>query len=326
MPKGYRHLTYEERCQIEALKKSGLSIGLIAKQMGRDRTTIYREIRRNSGKRGYRHKQAQEKTETRRRAASSVPWRFTPVRWAEVKKQLREGLSPEQISGRFQLEGRPVGRQQNYNFVHADRKAGGDLWTTLRRRGKKPNWKGGSHAGRGHIPGRVDISERPAIVEEKVRIGDWEADTIVGKGHSGAVVSLVDRASKYSLLGQVDKKTKEAVGSTSIRLLGSDEFPVHTITADNGKEFADHHRVAEDLDADFYFATPYRSWERGLNEHTNGLVRGYFPKGTDFRKVSDEEVRKVQDRLNARPRKVLGYRTPAEVMFGLEVKPYIPAV
>ena len=156
-----------------------------------------------------------------------------------------------------------------------------------------------------------------------MRIGDWEADTIVGKGHSGALVSLVDRAAKYTLLGQVDKKTKVTVDSTSIRLLGSDEFPVHTITADNGKEFADHHRVTKDLDADFYFATPYRSWERGLNEHTNGLVRGSFPKETDFRKVSDEEVRKVQDRLNARPRKVLGYRTPAEVMFGLEVKPYI---
>ena len=325
MPKSYCHLTYEERCQIEALKKSGLSVVLIAEQLGRHRATIYREINRNSGKRGYRHKQAQEKTKTRRRAASSVPWRFTPVRWAEVVKKLEDGLSPEQISGRFQLEGRPVGRQQIYNFVHADRRAGGDLWTKLRRRGKKPNKKGKSHAGRGHIPGRVDISERPAIVEEKVRIGDWEADTIVGKGHSGALVSLVDRAAKYTLLGRVDKKTKEEVCSTSIRLPGSDEIPVHTITADNGKEFADHSCVAKALEAQFFFAKPYHSWQRGLNEHTNGLVREDFPKGTDFRKVSDEEVQKVQDRLNARPRKVLGYRTPTEVMFGLEVKPYIPS-
>ena len=157
-------MAYEERRQIEGgLKKNGLSIGLIAEQLGRDRTTIYREIRRNSGKRGYRHKQAQEKTKARRRAASSVPWRFTPEQWAELIKELKGGLSPEQISGRFQLEGRPVGRHQIYNFVHADRRAGGDLWTKLRRRGKMPNWKGKSHAGRGHIPDRVDI-ERPAIV------------------------------------------------------------------------------------------------------------------------------------------------------------------
>ena len=255
MPKSYCHLTYEERCQIEVLKKCGLSVALVAEQLGRSRATIYREINRNSGKRGYRHKQAQEKI--RRRAASSVPWRFTPVRWDEVVTELKRGLSPEQISGRFQLEGRPVGRQQIYNFVHADRKAGGDLWTKLRRRGKKPNKKGKNHTGRGHIPGRVDISERPAIVEEKVRLGDWEADTIVGKGHSGALVSLVDRAAKFTFLGRVDKKTKEEVCSTSIRLLGSGKVPVHTITADNGKEFADHSRVAKALKAQFFFAGNY---------------------------------------------------------------------
>ena len=208
MPKSYCHLTYEERCQIEALKKSGLSVVLIVEQLGRHRATIYREINRNSGKRGYRHKQVQEKAKTRRRAASSVPWRFTPVLWAEVVKELEDGLSPEQISGRFQLERRPVGRQQIYNFVHADRRAGGDLWTKLRRRGKKPNKKGKSHAGRGHIPGRVDISERPAIVEEKVRVGDWEVDPVVGKEHSGAVVSLADRATKYAFLGRVGKKNE----------------------------------------------------------------------------------------------------------------------
>ena len=157
-PKRYGNLTYEERCQIEALKKSGLSIGLIAEQLGRGRTSIYREIRRNSGKRGYRHKQAQEKTTARRRAVSSVPWRFTPERWAEVVEELKEGSCPKQISGRFHLEGQPVSRQQIYNFIHADRRTGGNLWTKLRRRGKKPIKKGKSHAGRGHIPGRVGIS------------------------------------------------------------------------------------------------------------------------------------------------------------------------
>lgn len=294
MPNGYCHLAYEERCQIEALMKSGQSQVAIAAQLGRPRSTVHREIRRNSGGRGYRHKQAQSKAETRRKQASSAPRRLTPQVWAEAQEKLQEGWSPEQISGRFRLEGRPVGRQRIYDRVHEDRKAGGDLYKHLRRRGKKPSWKGGKHAGRGHIPGRVDILERPAIVEAKTRVGDWEADTIIGKGHSGAIVSLVDRAAKYTLLGRVDRKTAAAVGTVMIDLLGTRSLIAHTITSDNGKEFADHSRVAKELDADFFFAQPYHSWERGLNEHTNGLVREYLPKDTDFRVVSDEEVQKIQ--------------------------------
>ena len=311
MPEGYRHLTYAERCQIHALMKSGHSNGAIARQLGRDRTTVWREVRRNSGKRGYRHGQAQGKAEGRRSAASSVPRRMTPDLWRMVEERLAEGWSPEQISGRLRKEGHPMaGRQWIQRHVHADRRAGGRLWRHLRRRGKRPNRKGGAHAGRGHIPGRVDISERPALVEAKARVGDWEADTIVGAGHSGAVVSLVDRASKYALLRRLDRKTAAAVGAAMTGMLGS--LPVYTVTVDNGKEFADHARVSRALGADFFFARPYHSWERGLNEHTNGLVRGYLPKGTDFRKVTDADVRAVQDRLNARPRKALGYLTPAE--------------
>ena len=268
-------------------------------------------MRRNSGKRGYRHGQAQGKAEGRRSAASSVPRRMTPDLWRMVEERLAEGWSPEQISGRLRKEGHPMaGRQWIQRHVHADRRAGGRLWRHLRRRGKRPNRKGGAHAGRGHIPGRVDISERPALVEAKARVGDWEADTIVGAGHSGAVVSLVDRASKYALPPRLDRKTAAAVGAAMTGMLGS--LPVHTVTVDNGKEFADHARVSRALGADFFFARPYHSWERGLNEHTNGLVRGYLPKGTDFRKVTDADVRAVQDRLNARPRKALGYLTPAE--------------
>ena len=311
MPEGYRHLTYAERCQIHATGKSGHSNGAIARQLGRDRTTVWREVRRNSGKRGYRHGQAQGKAEGRRSAASSVPRRMTPDLWRMVEERLAEGWSPEQISGRLRKEGHPMaGRQWIQRHVHADRRAGGRLWRHLRRRGKRPNRKGGAHAGRGHIPGRVDISERPALVEAKARVGDWEADTIVGAGHSGAVVSLVDRASKYALLRRLDRKTAAAVGAAMTGMLGS--LPVYTVTVDNGKEFADHARVSRALGADFFFARPYHSWERGLNEHTNGLVRGYLPKGTDFRKVTDADVRAVQDRLNARPRKALGYLTPAE--------------
>lgn len=316
MPKGYRHLARDERCQIYALKKSGLTNSQIAIQLDRPGSTICREIKRNSGRRGYRYQQAQRQAYERRKAASSVPKTMTPELCAVIDEKLGEGWSPEQISGRMGLECRPVGRQSIYNRVHADRRAGGTLWRHLRRRGKKPNWKGGSHAGRGHIPGRVDISQRPVVVEKKKRIGDWEADTIIGKGHSGAVVSLVDRAAKYTLLKRVDRKTAEAVCTALIELLASVAVAPHTITSDNGKEFADHTRVSKETGADFFFAQPYHSWERGLNEHTNGLVREYFPKSTDFRQVSDAEVQAVADRLNARPRKVLGYLTPTEVLHG----------
>ncbi len=270
MPEGQRHLTHTGRSRIHATGKSGLSDGAIARQLGRDRTTVWREVRRNPGERACRHAQAQRRSEARRRAAPSVPSRMTPERWSMVEERLAEGWSPEQVSGRLRKEGHPVaGRQWIYRHVHADRRAGGGLWRHLRRRGERPNRKGGAHAGRGHIPGRVDIPERPAPGEAKAR-----------------------------------------VGAAMTRMLGS--LPVHTVTADNGKEFADHARVAGALGARFFFARPYHSWEWGPTGHTNGLVRGYLPKGTDLRRVTDAEVRAVQDRTDARPRRVLGYLTPAE--------------
>ena len=160
-----------------------------------------------------------------------------------------------------------------------------------------------------------------AAFGECLRIGDWEADTIVGAGQSGAVASVVDRASKMTRLARVDRKTAEEVGAALIRRLEGDRHLVHTITADNGKEFAGHSSLSKALDAKFYFARPYHSWERGLNEHTNGLVRQYLPKGTDFRSVTDAEVQAVEDLLNSRPRKALGFRTPEEVFRDAQAPP-----
>ena len=220
-----------------------------------------------------------------------------------------------------------AGREWIYQHVRVDRRAGGTLYLYLylylhlRRRGKKPNWRGGRHAGRGHIPGRVDIAERPSVVEEKSRIGDWELDTIVGARHRGALVSSVERGSKFTFLERIHGKTASAVTEAVTRRMGPIRDRVHTCTADNGKEFAGHREISAALGAGFYFATPYHSWERGLNEHTNGLVRQYFPKGTDFRKVTDAQVREVEDRINQRPRKVLGYRTPAEAFEGCRPGP-----
>ena len=322
MPTGYHHLAHCERCQIHALLHRGLSQREIARELGRDPGTISRELSRNRGQRGYRHKQAHGKATSRRREASAVPRKMTPGRWEVVADRLKEGWSPEQIAGRYRRQGEVMaGKEWIYQHVRADRRAGGTLYRHLRRRGKKPNWRGGRHAGRGHIPGRVDIAERPSVVEEKRRIGDWELDTIVGAKHRGALVSSVERGSKFTFLERVDVKTASAVTEAVTRRMGPVRDRVHTFTADNGKEFAGHREISDALGAGFYFATPYHSWERGLNEHTNGLVRQYFPKGTDFRKVTEAQVRAVENRINHRPRKVLGYRTPAEVFAGVPAGP-----
>ncbi len=337
MPVGSHHLTPAERCPIHALLHRGWSKREIARDLGRDPGTISRETSRHRGQRGDRHQQADRQATARRQEASAVPRQRTPERWAVAEGRLPEGWSPEQIAGWVRLPGEVMaGKEWIYEHVRADRQAGGALYRCLRRRGKKPNGRGGRHAGRGHIPDRVDLAERPAVVEEKSRIGDWELEPIMGARHRGALVSAVDRGSKFRFLEWVDGKTASAVTEAITRRLGPVRDRVHTCTADHepghsaagkslkagrrrplnasgSKEFARHREIAQKLNAGFSFATPYPSWERGLNEHTNGLVRQYFPKGTDFRQVTAAQVRAVEDWLHRRPRKVLGYRTPAEV-------------
>ncbi len=256
MPSGYHHLTHCERCQINTLLHRGLSQREIARELGRDSGTISREMSRNRGQRGYRHKQAHGNATSRRREASAVPRKMTPERWEVAEEWLREGWSPEQIAGRYRQQGEVMaGKEWIYEHVRADCRAGGTLYLCLRRRGKKPNWRGGRHSGRGHIPGRVDIGERPPVVEEKSRIGDWELDTIVGARHRGALVSSVDRGSKFTFLEWVEVKTASAVTEAVTRRMGPIRDRVHTCTADNGKEFAGHRKISDVLEAGFYFAT-----------------------------------------------------------------------
>lgn len=195
-----------------------------------------------------------------------------------------------------------------------DKGTGGTLYKHLRCQ-KQRRKRYGSHDRRGQLLNRRSITERPALVNSRSRLGDWEADTIVGKAHQQAIVSLTQRQSKLTLLAKVEQSTAEAVEAAMIRLLGPLAERVHTITSDNGREFARHQRIATTLRADFYFAHPYASWERGLNENTNGLVRQYFPKGTDFTSITDEAIEQVMQRLNHRPRKTLGFTTPHQVFF-----------
>jgi transposase, IS30 family len=322
MPEGYLHLTCEQRCQIFALLKSGHTQAHIARQIGVDPSTISRELARNSGASGYRFGQAHEAASGRRHAASSTPRKMTPEVVAVVEEKLtQEQWSPEQISGRLAQEGvATVSHESIYRHVWNDKKDGGNLYLHLRHSGKKYNKRKGRNSGRGLIPNRVDIDRRPAIVATKSRIGDWEADTIIGARHQGAILSHVERKSKYTKLVSLPDKTADAVVQASARMLGPLANRIETITYDNGKEFAAHVEIAASLQANCYFAKPYHAWERGLNEHTNGLVRQYFPKGSDLSIVTNAEVQKVEDKLNSRPRKILGYKTPSEVFFNAKNK------
>ena len=313
-----KHLTFEQRCQIEVLQGGGYTQAEIAAGVGTSQSAVSRELARNHGQRGYRCKQAHEKAEARRSAASAVPRKMSQAVIAAIEAKLcTEQLSPQQISGWLATtQSVSVSHERIYLHIWADKRAGGMLFKQLRRRGKKYNRRSAKSAGRGVIPGRIDISERPAIVEQRVRIGDWEADTIVGAGRRGAILSLVERFTKFTVLHKLDAATSDQTTRALIRRLRPYQSLVHTITADNGKEFAGHRTVAKSLSAGFYFATPYHAWERGLNENTNGLVRQYFPKGTSFATVTQRDVRRVQNLLNSRPRKTLAYKSPNEVFFG----------
>jgi IS30 family transposase len=240
---------------------------------------------------------------------------IAPETWQRIETQLRLDWSPEQISDWLQRTRRAtVSHERIYQYVLTNKKAGGTLYKHLRCQ-KQRKKRYGVRERRGQLSDRISIEARPAIVAQRSRLGDWELDTIIGKGHKQAIVSLTERKARLTLIAKVERKTADQVATTIVRLLSPHAEKVHTLTADNGKEFAQHKTIAASLDADFYFAHPYASWERGTNENMNGLIRQYFPKHRDFRTVTVEEIERAMDRLNNRPRKCLGYRTPNEVFF-----------
>ena len=313
--KKYTQLTEVQRYQIEALKKAKKNQKEIAVIVGVSASTISREIRRNSGLRGYRPRQAHATAMTRRRESAKA-LKMTADLVAMIEAKLKLDWSPEQVSGWLDLE-KPitVSHERIYQHVWADKRQGGVLYKHLRQSNKKRKKQYGSKDKRGQIRNRISIDERPEIVEQKTRIGDWEIDTVIGKNHQGALVTIVDRMSKFTLIKKVDSKHAGIVTKTTIALLQPYLDKTLTITADNGKEFAGHERMTQQLGSTVYFAHPYRSWERGLNENTNGLIRQYFTKGSSFENISDEKVEEVMKKLNHRPRKTLNYKTPHSVFF-----------
>jgi len=311
----YTQLTQEERYQIQALMKAGHNPTEIAEVLGRHKSTIGRELKRNRGLRGYRPKQAQELAHSRRQSAHHA--RISAAHWDRVEELLHQDWSPEQVSGwLLREEGITISHEWIYQYVYADKRDGGDLHKHLRC--QKPRRKRyGSHDRRGQIKDRVCIDERPAVIERRSRIGDWEADTVIGKPGGAVLVTLAERKTRHSILALSPDKSAKAVKKAIIRVLQPHAAQTHTITYDNGKEFAYHTEIADALDARGYFAHPYHSWERGLNENMNGLIRQYLPKGKSFDSLTQDDIQHIMDKLNNRPRKCLGFKTPNQVFFGI---------
>ena len=308
----YKQLTQEQRYQIYALKKAGHGQMEIANIVDVHKSTISRELCRNRGQRGYRPRQAHKFALARRQQTHK---RLQPQTWQLIAEKLRADWSPEQISGWMRRNEREkVSHEWIYQYVLNDKRAGGDLHMHLRCQ-KKRRKRYGSYERRGKLPNRVSIDERPDVVDQRQRIGDWEVDTMLGLGRQQAVVTLNERKSRLALLQKVERRSADHVAQAILEQLRPFADDAHTLTADNGKEFAQHETVAAELDLDFYFAHPYASWERGANENMNGLVRQYLPKQSDFTNVSQADLETIMDKLNHRPRKCLDFRSPFQVFF-----------
>ena len=309
-----KHITEKQRYAISKMLQVPMSKKDIAEAIGVDRSNIYREIKRNCDSRSgkYNPDLAQRKAD-KRKVEKKRKEVFTQAMKKRVKKLLRKDLSPEQIVGRSQVENiAMVSHETIYCWIWQDKRQGGDLHKSLRRQGRKYSKRGSKNAGRGFIPNRVEIDQRPSIVEQKERFGDLEIDTIIGKNHKGAILTINDRATSRVWIRKLSGKEAIPVAKFTVQALRKVKNLIHTITADNGKEFAKHEDIAQKLDINFYFCKPYHSWERGSNENTNGLIRQYIPKSTDFSEVTNKRIKWIENNLNNRPRKRLGYLTPNE--------------
>jgi transposase, IS30 family len=303
----YKHLSPEERYQIAALLKSGQTKAQIAACLDRHKSTISREIERNSGVYNYNARQAcllsQQRSQCCRNAAV-VPVKVVAKAYALLAVQ----WSPEQIADKL-----PVSHETLYQRIYADKKAGGQLYKHLRCHKTQRKRYGGGRERRGRMPDRRPISQRPAWIEQRRQIGHWEGDTVVGSNQEQAVVTLVDRKSGYALLAKVPSKKADVVCAAIVRQMLPIVDKVKTLTFDNGKEFSQHAKIDQQLNSTTYFADAFASWQRGTNENFNGLLRQYIPRKRPMSSVTEEELKMIQDRLNSRPRKRLGFKTPAQI-------------
>ena len=313
----YKHLTLQERYQINAYRKTKTQKE-IAKIIGVHPSTVSRELKRGRGeisKDGYWVIASQNRaTKVQREKSKKANLKLTEEIKRLIKKYLKKEYSPEQIAATLKMKhNKSISHVTIYTYIHKDRLHNGKLHLHLRQKGKRRKKYG--QARKNRIKGRVPIDLRPSIVDDKIRVGDFEADTIIGKGRQGAIVTIVDRKSMYLKLSLPVSKNSNIVANEIVRLLAPFKSKVHTITTDNGLEFAQHQSISKKLKCDYYFCHPYSSWQRGLNENINGLIRQYIPKGSSFSNITSKEIKKIENRLNHRPRKSLGWRTPYEVFY-----------
>lgn len=308
----YNQLTLEKRYHISALIKQGYSQKDISIELNVHPSTISREIKRNSTGR-YNAELAQIQYHKRVISKKKRKAITKPIE-KYIREKLKQDWSPEQIAGRIKVDKNiTIHHETIYRFIYANKASNGRLYLHLRHKNKKYHKRTQVYQKRGTIKNRICISKRPKIVDTKKRIGDWEIDTIIGANHKGALVTIVDRASKFTLIKKVHSKQADVVTQATLDLLHPIKHLTHTITSDNGKEFAYHDLISRTLETSFFFANPYHSWERGLNEHTNGFIRQYIPKKSEFENISKEEIVTIANKLNHRPRKSLGFKTPFEV-------------
>jgi transposase, IS30 family len=314
------HLTESQRYTISTMLENGYNQTEIAKTIGKCKSVVCREKNRNCDKRNrlYNHDLANRKYHYRQKYKRKKKF-FTESIKNYVANGLEQKFSPEQIVGKAKKDGVIcVSAERIYQHIWQDKKLGGKLFEDLRTQGKRYRKRGAAKDKRGLIVGRRDISERPQVVEKKERIGDVEIDTIIGKNHQGAIVTINDRVSGKLKMKKLKSKNAEQLAVETIKLLSDWQPFLHTITSDNGKEFAAHKTISDALGIDFFFAEPYHSWQRGANENLNGLIRQYIPKQTDFSTITDEFVAYVENELNNRPRKRHNFETPNYVFNKLQ--------
>lgn len=318
----YQQLSEEERHSIAAMRVQGSSTGVIAKALVRHRSTVHREVKRNRSEYdgAYRAGPAGEKTRGRR-SRSRRNRRYGTVEFEPIERMLRQDLSPQQIVGRRKREGYTVMSHETiYQWLWVDKERGGDLWQHLRGARKQRRKRYGRYDSRGRLAGKKMIGERPAVVERRSRIGDWEIDTVHGRGKA-CVVTVVERKSGLVRVGKLARATGQHTLARTVPLLRADRKRVKTITADNGTEFHIYKQLEEQLGTRVYFATPHHAWERGTNENTNGLLRQYLPKGTNLRHLTQKQCARIAEQLNNRPRLRLNFQTPNEAYSGITAAP-----
>lgn len=307
-------ITLEERYAIMAMKKQRYSIRAIARELRRAPSTISRELRRNERPSGRYNPGVAHSYAVARRRRSRRNSHFSADDWVLVEHLVGLDWSPEQVSGWLALHGiLSISHETIYLRVFRDKKAGGDLWTHLRQAAKRRRKRYGSHDSRGRLAGKRHISERPAQVETREQIGHWEIDTIKGDSQGAhSAVTMVERATGFTVMGKLARHNATECAERVIEMVAGQQGGVATITADNGSEFHSYKDVEAATGVEFYFATPHHSWERGTNENTNGLIRQYLPKRTSMAHVEQADLDAIATRLNTRPRKRLGFRTPEE--------------